>query len=433
MAAIPRRPVWRDSDPRWRRHMLAGAWIISLLPLMSAMQAFEWASNLPVPTIFDYRGTVRTLNDTLICYWDVYDQLVFCIGIVLLFSKERRRRRGPLDWTRRWGVICSYVVFLLNAAQFLFIPALILAGIAALFLSMPLKYQPAVTRFFVEVSATYLRYGPYPKDISAVVLAAFSSITILLACIPLFDALRSSGPKRTAWFLLAPLALFSLMHLTLAGLYWLKIPGVTSTDVYSLAVYFRPRLLFGQTFNMGISGYGIMSGAVPMAIGIEAVKWCIVLAIAAWLTIAQLAARRQPKRRAPYPDAMDRLGGYDLRESKVGLVPAPATNVVSLYLATDAAEPSRSEYVRTQRRHLAFGIWIPFAFGIITFCLVAPVLALLNVVVPYLPWIPKDRPITPAIETAWFCARFFTGLMLVLWLILFVFVPKIPRRPRNEV
>ena len=99
----------------------------------------------------------------------------------------------------------------------------------------------------------------------------------------------------------------------------------------------------------------------------------------------------------------------------------------------DATEPSRSEYIRTHRRQLAFGVWIPFAFGVLTFCLVAPLMALLNLVVPHLPWIPKDHPIEPAIETAWLCARFFTGMMLVLWVVLFVFVPKFPRRPRSEV
>src|SRR5438552_17552649 len=47
VAAIPRRPAWRDSDPRWRRRMLAGAWILVLLPLMDALQRFAWTSSLP--------------------------------------------------------------------------------------------------------------------------------------------------------------------------------------------------------------------------------------------------------------------------------------------------------------------------------------------------------------------------------------------------
>src|SRR5437660_8079553 len=219
LAAIPRRPAWRDSDRRWRRRVLAGSWVLVFLPLMDALKTFDWASSVPVPTVFDFRGNVRTLDDTLVCYPGVYPPLVFCMGVVLLFSKERGRRRNRLDWTRRWGVLCSYVVLLLSAAQVLFIAALVLAGITALFLSMPLKYQPPVTQLFVHLSTAYLRYGAYPKDVSVVVLVAFSSIAILLACVPLFDALRSSAPKWVAEILLAPLALFALMHLAEAVRY----------------------------------------------------------------------------------------------------------------------------------------------------------------------------------------------------------------------
>src|SRR6476620_10726253 len=92
LAALPLRPAWRDSDPRWRRRMLAGAWVLVLLPLMDALNAFGWASSVPVPNIFGY-GAVRTLDDTFVCNpvprLEVYPPLVFCIGVVLLFSKER--------------------------------------------------------------------------------------------------------------------------------------------------------------------------------------------------------------------------------------------------------------------------------------------------------------------------------------------------------
>jgi hypothetical protein len=293
MAAIPRRPAWRDSDPRWRRRMLVGAWILVLLPLMGALQALSLASRIPVPTVFLFRG-VRTLNDTFLAGIGVYEPIVFCIGVVLLFSKERERRSCPLDWTRRLGVICSYVAFLLSAVQALFIPALVLLGIAALFLSMPPKYQPATTQLFIDVSAAYLRYGPYPKPISLVVLAAFSSIAVLLACVPLFDALRSSGPKWLAAILLAPLALFSVMHLGEVGLYCLGWSGVTLEDVYALAVYFRLGLLLRPRYSLWMYPNG--SGWSTTAFAVEAAKWCIVVAIAIWLSVAQLAARWQSKK-----------------------------------------------------------------------------------------------------------------------------------------
>src|SRR5436190_2187690 len=54
-AASPRRPVWRDSDPRWRRRIIAGMWVLVFLPLMDVLRTFGWASRIPVPELFDYR------------------------------------------------------------------------------------------------------------------------------------------------------------------------------------------------------------------------------------------------------------------------------------------------------------------------------------------------------------------------------------------
>src|SRR3954453_7318377 len=98
LAAIPLRPAWRDSDPRWRRRVLAGAWVLVFLPLMDALDMFEWASHVPVPVLFDYRGVVHTLDDTFASFPGVYAPLAFCVGVVLLFSKERGRRHSRLDW-----------------------------------------------------------------------------------------------------------------------------------------------------------------------------------------------------------------------------------------------------------------------------------------------------------------------------------------------
>ena len=54
---------------------------------------------MPVPTVFDYRGTVRTLDQTLLGSWWVYQPLVFCIGVVLLFSKGGDG--AAANWTGR--------------------------------------------------------------------------------------------------------------------------------------------------------------------------------------------------------------------------------------------------------------------------------------------------------------------------------------------
>jgi hypothetical protein len=294
-AAIPRRPAWRDSDPRWRRRMLAGAWVLVLLPIMDFLMTFGLASSIPVPSVFD---AVRTLDETFLHSVMVYKSSVFCIGVVLLFSKERGRRCAPLDWTRRWGVICSYTVALLSAANILVLPALVLAGIAAIFLSMPPKYQPQVTQLFVDLSYAWLRYGPYPKDISVVVLATFSSITILLACVSLYNALRSGGPKLLARILLIPLALFAALHIGQAGWYCLGLSGQSPTTLYYMGVYFRPELL-ARYIAAGSKVWGIpgiLSISVSMGdFAVEALKWCMIFAIAVWLSIAQVSAWRHGK------------------------------------------------------------------------------------------------------------------------------------------
>ncbi|HVT88891.1 MAG TPA: hypothetical protein VHD56_08575 [Tepidisphaeraceae bacterium] len=264
---------------------------------MDVLMAFGWASNIRVPNIFDLQGNFHTLDETLLSFQGVYQPLVFCIGMALLFSKERLRRGSPLDWTRRWGIICSYIVLLLSAMILLFIGALILAGIGALFMSMPLKYQPGVTRLFVDVSTGYLFYGASPTNRSEAVLVAFSSITVLLCCVPLLNALRSSGPKFLAAILLAPLALFALINLVQAGRYWLGFSSSTSGSVLNYNVYFYP-MLFARYFGdqKYLTYLTNMSGSEFSIFLIEATKWCIILTIAIWLTIAQIDAWRQNKK-----------------------------------------------------------------------------------------------------------------------------------------
>ena len=269
--------------------MLAGVWILVLVPLVDTLRASGWAASVPVPNVFGFPGTVRTLDETLLCTLGVYAPVAFCIGVVLLFAKERGRRRGRFDWTRRWGVGCSYVTLLLSAVPILFIVALVSTGIAALLQSMALKYQPRVTPWFVEVSTAYLRYGPQPSDGSGVALVAFSSLAVLLACAPLYDALRSSGSKQAAAILVGSLAAFALWYVAQAGQYCLGFVGVAATELFRYRIYFWPELLAaalpGAQPTPGLS----ISGATS-AMAVEAMKWFIVVAVAIWRTIAQLAA-----------------------------------------------------------------------------------------------------------------------------------------------
>ena len=147
-----------------------------------------------------------------------------------------------------------------------------------------------------------------PAGVAArVVVVTSSSVAVLLACVPLYDALRSSGPKRFAAILLAPLALFALMHLLQAGRYWLAtrfwigMQGLTPADLYLYSVYFSPAMLLSPIAGLP-PGLGV--SASPVAVVVEAVKWCAVLAVAVWLSIAQRAARRQRRRTtAAPPDA----------------------------------------------------------------------------------------------------------------------------------
>jgi hypothetical protein len=271
--------------------MLAGTWILALMPLMDVLKATGWAAFVPVPNVLGY-GAVRNVGDTLASDLWVYPELIFCIGVVLLFSRERGRRPARLDWTLRWGVLCAYIALLLNATKVLFICALVLVGIVALFLAMPLEHQPAATPLFVDVSAAYLSYGPYPAPVSSIVLVGFSSMAVLLACIPLFDALRSSGPKRVAAILLAPLALLALMHLTLADQYCIGLSGS------QYGAFSWPQLPVAYILDDAASIY--LPWAPLRALLAECLKWCVVLAIAVWLSIAQFASwRPSPKTVAP--------------------------------------------------------------------------------------------------------------------------------------
>jgi hypothetical protein len=169
-----------------------------------------------------------------------------------------------------------------------------MTGLAALFQSMPPKYQPGVTQPFVALSTAYLRYGPNSTDAAGVVLVAFSSIAVLLACVPLYYALRSSGPKRLAAILLAPLALFALMYLAGAGRYFAAFGIAPVADFLPYGVYFRPELFVARVAGV-TAGPGVSASAA--AVFVEAVKWCVVLAVAVWLSVAQVAAwryRRKP-------------------------------------------------------------------------------------------------------------------------------------------
>lgn len=289
MALIPRWPGWRDSDPRWRRRMVAGMWVLSAVPVLAVLQVFDLDMRIPVPTLFRAQLGSQTLDKTFLDM--VYTYLVFCIGVVLLFSKQRGRQAHRFDWTRRWGIMSSYIVLLLGVPQFLFITSLVLAGISALFIGMPYDYQPPVTEWFIGFSTASILYGPHPSVLASVALATFSSVVILLACVPLHRALRSSGLRVGAWFLLAPWVVGAIVGLHgAADTAVTTAPGGFNVPNRIVLYFFSPmdlarglRLLWNEPDAWHTVGRIFL---------FELSKWMSCFAIAVWLSVAQMASWR---------------------------------------------------------------------------------------------------------------------------------------------
>lgn len=291
---LVRRPAWHESDPRWRRRMIAGAWMLAAVPLMSMLKTFGWARAIHTPIFYSAQAG-QTLDDSFIVNVDGY--LVFCVGVALLFAKERRRRRNPFDWTRRWGVVSSYVILLLGSLGTVYFSALVMTGIAAMFQSCPPQYAPAITPLLARLSTAYLRYGPQPARMADATIACASSTAILFACVSLFEALRSTGRRAATTTLAAiallPLALAGAAQLVEAIGYGLGA-GVELIDFYGRLYFFSPNALARGLVDLSQNG-------LTRRLVIELCKWFACLAIALWLTGAQIAA--YARRRGPAGEA----------------------------------------------------------------------------------------------------------------------------------
>ena len=282
VAAIPIRPAWRDSDPRWRRRMIAAAWVLTLVPLVAVLEDLGWTSRVSPPK-FSHLQAGQSLDETLLI--ELYDYLVFCIGVVLLFSREGGRRAGRFDSTRRWGIVGSYLVLLLGFTEFAFIAALVMLGIAAVFHSMPLAYEPAITPWLVRLGRGYLVYGAAPGKVADTALACGSSLVVLLGCVPLFNALRSSGPKVFARVLLIPLVTTSVFQIGGALLSALN-PMLLPPQWVTYRWFF---------FNSSMLAHGLTEFSPTFHTRdffVELAKWLACAGSACWLSIAQIAAFR---------------------------------------------------------------------------------------------------------------------------------------------
>jgi hypothetical protein len=285
LAKIPIRPAWRDSDPRWRRRMVAGAWVMVFIPLIAVLHHFGFDDDIRVP-FTAYVGDLP-LRDSFVTM--VYAELVFCIGLPLLFAKERGRRPHWLDRTKRWGAFVTFLVLVLTFANLALVTSLVIVGIGALLISLPFANQPAVTPLFTEFGPILVLYGPNSSDEAYVVFSALSALGILLACVPVSQALRRSGARVLAWVMVVPLTLTALLHLAVCVLWVVDFANAQGYDPPGF--FFQPGYLTSRLSELssGVEGrYRLLLNVVQ-----EYLKWLPFLGIALWLTIAQVRAWRK--------------------------------------------------------------------------------------------------------------------------------------------
>lgn len=305
IAKVPKRPAWGDSDPRWRRRILAGLWVLLLVPVYLLVDALlDVSARVPVPTVFDYRGGVRFLSETSLL--PIVRQVLYPVGLVLLFSRERFRRRHRLDWTRRWGVFGCYLLLPLGLVGILFIGSLVLAGIGALLMSMPLRQQPEATDFIIGLGHRWVRYAPQSSRWSEVALLIISMGVVLLACVPLYHALRSVGAGWMGRALLASIVGGVGVTLVILGLhlYGHSVGGPYESSYLffhpgSLAHELIARYLPHDARRLG--AWGATAGIYHWAMAVlDLVKLLALLIITLWLTVAQVHSwRRRSEPPAP--------------------------------------------------------------------------------------------------------------------------------------
>ena len=305
-AAVSRR-MWHERDPRWRRAVLAGVWVLAAVPLAEALARLGGARWLP-------GGARRLVADTAVVW--VWPFGTFLIGAALLFTPEPGVRPSP---TRRWGLIACGVVAAVGLSAYLAVAASVMCGVAARFASLPLAHQPAGTGWLLEVGSFYVRRGPLPSLGAWVVLIVAAPLAVLLGCRVLLDALRSCGRLWVAWLPLAPLVLAALAQLAYLPLAYFDASFIRRVP---LAVFFfDPAVLLdgaaeGRPWPPHVLLADFMGFGWPhkrSTAGVELAKWLTVLAVAArlgWAEARALLARRPratpsnlPLMRPPTPQA----------------------------------------------------------------------------------------------------------------------------------
>ncbi len=277
--------------------MLLGCWVLALLPLFSILQRTGVADQIQLPSILPFDKTTNTLGSNFYADWlDPF--FTFFIGITLLFAKERFRRRGFIDSIRRVGILVCVGVLFLGIASFGLIVALVGLGISALLHTLPIENQPPETHVLAWVSTRYFDYAPNSTLWASSLLIAFSAAAVLLACVVLFEVLRSTLPmgkgraRRRGMILAAlptlPLAILAVVQLAAAVAVYFQ--HRTEDHLPYAFFYFEP-----QSVAVVFQNLPAGRGATVLYYYADIIKWLSCVVIALWLTTAQIASWRHPR------------------------------------------------------------------------------------------------------------------------------------------
>jgi hypothetical protein len=297
VAALPDRPEWSRSDKRWRWRVVAGLWVLALLiPLPTVLTAV-----LPPPEPFG----PYTFTDAF-RYWYlesyapmIWAPVVFCMGLVLIFSRERGTRPRRLDRVRRWGRTGSWLLLPVTLLAVSGITLLVISGIRNQ-INQPLG-DPAFAAFARRFAMTWSEWG-------FIAMQWLSSGLVVLMGLVLRDALIRCGSQGLARLMVA------------VGLPLVALPAVVAVfyaagaawaeDILQWEPFFQPHLLaqgavdwyyrgFGLTDRPSPHGYYEQIASLPAAADVrgwvsyalgfplELIKFLLLLAIAVQLTFAR--------------------------------------------------------------------------------------------------------------------------------------------------
>ena len=301
LAVIPLRPAWRDSDPRWRRRILAGLWVLVLMPLPYALPnlspAYEpYGPYGLVDLANDFRDSLASM---------VWPLIVTLIGLVLLFEPERAERPRPaMRRLRLAGVAGCWLSVPVAIVSLAGVTLLVGAGMWAMLSPVD---KSRYTPFAVALNRTWSQWAYFGGMALHVGLA-------VLAGIVLADALRRAGSRRAR---AALIWLGGLLMAVQAGLILLASLGVgqSASWVY-FEFLFSPiylaegwRECVAAVFGPGPAGYGDYDPNPPETaedwialfarFPLEFAKWLLLLTVAARLTAAQRGTWLHARRREP--------------------------------------------------------------------------------------------------------------------------------------